>query len=104
MSETDQEPKRSWSIKQIFLILDEASGISDKAINILTGALTEKDNRMLMMSQPTRPSGYFYDSHHKNAKSELKWFTEFGHLNRGDMLTSEQHRSHNEKKKFQRRV
>ncbi|MGX2919094.1 hypothetical protein, partial [Escherichia coli] len=29
---------------------------------------------------------------------ELKWFTEFGHLNRGDMLTSEQHRCHNEKK------
>lgn len=79
MSETDQEPKRSWSIKQIFLILDEASGISDKAINILTGALTEKDNRMLMMSQPTRPSGYFYDSHHKNAKSELKWSTKTGH-------------------------
>ncbi|MCC0757731.1 hypothetical protein LFX26_23660, partial [Escherichia coli] len=24
----------------------------------------------------------------------LKWFTEFGHLNRGDMLTSEQHRCH----------
>ncbi|VCX04868.1 hypothetical protein BANRA_05386 [Escherichia coli] len=30
--------------------------------------------------------------------------TEFGHLNRGDMLTSEQHRCSNEKKKFQRRV
>ncbi|MDA6685079.1 hypothetical protein OSL11_00005, partial [Escherichia coli] len=27
---------------------------------------------------------------------EVKWFTEFGHLNRGDMLTSEQHRCHNE--------
>ncbi|WP_368293460.1 hypothetical protein, partial [Escherichia coli] len=26
----------------------------------------------------------------------MKWFTEFGHLNRGDMLTSEQHRCHNE--------
>ncbi|WP_417648571.1 hypothetical protein, partial [Enterobacter hormaechei] len=26
---------------------------------------------------------------------EVKWFTEFGHLNRGDMLTSEQHRCHN---------
>ncbi|MEL3329040.1 hypothetical protein R9S66_01625, partial [Escherichia coli] len=25
----------------------------------------------------------------------MKWFTEFGHLNRGDMLTSEQHRCHN---------
>ncbi|AUH94144.1 hypothetical protein CYE02_28650 (plasmid) [Klebsiella pneumoniae] len=37
-------------------------------------------------------------------KTGMKWFTEFGHLNRGDMLTSEQHRCHNEKKKFQRRV
>ena len=40
-------------------------------------------------------------SHHN---LDMKWFTEFGHLNRGDMLTSEQHRCHNEKKKFQRRV
>ncbi len=30
----------------------------------------------------------------------MKWHTEFGHLNRGDMLTSEQHRCSNEKKKF----
>ncbi|GDF15980.1 transposase [Escherichia coli] len=43
------------------------------------------------------------DIQHNGAKG-LKWFTEFGHLNRGDMLTSEQHRCHNEKKKFQRRV
>ena len=35
---------------------------------------------------------------------EVKWFTEFGHLNRGDMLTSEHYRCLNEKKKFQRRV
>ena len=41
----------------------------------------------------------------KNLKTpEVKWHTEFGHLNRGDMLTSEQHRCSNEKKKFQRRV
>ncbi|MFM0851028.1 hypothetical protein QU877_07515, partial [Escherichia coli] len=33
--------------------------------------------------------------HYASAKC-LKWFTEFGHLNRGDMLTSEQHRCHNE--------
>ncbi|MGY5327569.1 IS66 family transposase [Shigella flexneri] len=32
--------------------------------------------------------------------TEMKWHTEFGHLNRGDMLTSEQHRCSNEKKKF----
>ncbi len=40
----------------------------------------------------------------RDVEGFVKWFTEFGHLNRGDMLTSEQHRCHNEKKKFQRRV
>ncbi|AHA63888.1 Transposase [Shigella dysenteriae 1617] len=40
----------------------------------------------------------------KTPKASMKWHTEFGHLNRGDMLTSEQHRCSNEKKKFQRRV
>ncbi|MCX8271796.1 IS1 family transposase, partial [Escherichia coli] len=48
---------------------------------------------------------YAYDRLRKTVVAHvLKWFTEFGHLNRGDMLTSEQHRCHNEKKKFQRRV
>ncbi|HGU1014249.1 transposase [Escherichia coli] len=43
--------------------------------------------------------------HHQSGTSvRVKWHTEFGHLNRGDMLTSEQHRCSNEKKKFQRRV
>ena len=41
---------------------------------------------------------------HHQRRLKLKWHTEFGHLNRGDMLTSEQHRCSNEKKKFQRRV
>jgi len=40
------------------------------------------------------------DVHLSGEKTKLKWFTEFGHLNRGDMLTSEQHRCTNEKKKF----
>ncbi|SRG63465.1 invasion plasmid antigen [Shigella flexneri 2a] len=35
-----------------------------------------------------------------NLPPQMKWHTEFGHLNRGDMLTSEQHRCSNEKKKF----
>ncbi|EES96115.1 hypothetical protein HMPREF0774_2115, partial [Staphylococcus aureus subsp. aureus TCH130] len=32
---------------------------------------------------------------HESFSLGMKWFTEFGHLNRGDMLTSEQHRCHN---------
>lgn len=50
-----------------------------------------------------RKAKYSEEWRHR-AAALLKWFTEFGHLNRGDMLTSEQHRCHNEKKKFQRRV
>ncbi|AUX72019.1 hypothetical protein CPI84_05695 [Erwinia pyrifoliae] len=40
------------------------------------------------------------DNNSPSEQFTLKWFTEFGHLNRGDMLTSEQHRCSNEKKKF----
>ncbi|MDA5364264.1 hypothetical protein PIA90_27515, partial [Escherichia coli] len=39
-------------------IIDEASGVSDRAFGIITGALTGQDNRILLLSQPTRPSGY----------------------------------------------
>ena len=49
------------------VIADEASGIPDPNFAVITGALTDKRNRMLMLSQPTRPSGFFYDSHNKLA-------------------------------------
>ncbi|AIL40895.1 transposase family protein [Shigella flexneri Shi06HN006] len=45
-------------------------------------------------------SGYYNWVQHEPSDRKLKWHTEFGHLNRGDMLTSEQHRCSNEKKKF----
>ncbi len=58
---------------RLFLIVDEASGVSDKAFSVMTGALTETDNRMLLLSQPTRPSGYFYRTHHELAKPKGDW-------------------------------
>jgi hypothetical protein len=54
--------------EHMLYIVDEASGVSDKAFGVMTGALTQEDNRILLLSQPTRPSGYFYDTHHKLAK------------------------------------
>lgn len=44
----------------LLYIIDEASGVSDRAFGIITGALTGQDNRILLLSQPTRQSGYFY--------------------------------------------
>lgn len=52
----------------LLYIVDEASGLSDKAFNYIEGALTQADNRLLLLSQPTRSVGTFYDSHH-----DRKW-------------------------------
>jgi hypothetical protein len=52
----------------LFIIVDEASGVDTQALGVLLGALSSKNNRMAMFSQPTRSSGYFYDSHHGNSK------------------------------------
>jgi len=54
---------RDWYL----VIADEASGIPDQNFSVMTGALTDARNRMVMLSQPTRSSGFFYDSHHKLA-------------------------------------
>lgn len=54
---------RDWYL----VIADEASGIPDANYSVMTGALTDSRNRMLMLSQPTRPSGFFYDTHNKLA-------------------------------------
>lgn len=51
--------------KHMLYIVDEASGLSDKAIDVMEGACTEDDNRFLMLSQPTRNNGRFYDAHHR---------------------------------------
>ncbi|MCF7994772.1 MAG: hypothetical protein K9L88_08020 [Chromatiaceae bacterium] len=55
---------RDWYL----VIADEASGIPDPNYSVLTGALTDARNRMVLLSQPTRPSGFFYETH--NALAE----------------------------------
>lgn len=56
--------------KWLLILADEASGIPDANFKVLTGALTEENNRMAMASQPTRSSGYFYDSHHRLSRQQ----------------------------------
>lgn len=50
-------------------ILDEASIITDAAVKTVLGAQTSKDNRVLMMSQPTHSGGFFYETHHNLNKN-----------------------------------
>ena len=50
----------------LLFILDEASGIDDIIFQVARGSLTGEGARVLMTSNPTRTSGYFYESHHSN--------------------------------------
>lgn len=51
------------------VIADEASGVDDEILKKLDSALTQgAGNRMLLISQPTRNTGYFYEAHQKRNK------------------------------------
>lgn len=51
---------RDW----LLWLADEASGIPDPNFGVITGALTDFRNRMCIASQPTRSSGFHYETHH----------------------------------------
>lgn len=44
------------------VLIDEASGVDDAVIEVLRGALTEDENRFIMVSQFTRTSGHFAEA------------------------------------------
>jgi len=47
----------------LLIICDEASGIPDPTFIPLEGAMTQEDNRVILIGNMTKNSGYFYDSH-----------------------------------------
>ncbi len=56
--------------KNMLYVIDEASGVSDEMFKVILGSLTETNNYILMLSNPRRLSGFFFDSHKpSNAKT-----------------------------------
>jgi len=47
------------------MVADEASGIAQEVFDTSKGALTNENVILLLISNPTRLDGYFFDSHHK---------------------------------------
>ncbi len=47
------------------IMVDEASGVAEIVFQTAHGSLTNKNILVVMISNPTRSLGYFYDSHHK---------------------------------------
>lgn len=50
----------------VLMIVDEASGVPEEIFNTAQGALTNTNILVILISNPTRLIGYFYDSHHKD--------------------------------------
>lgn len=59
----------------ILFLIDEASGVADNVFEVAEGALSTDGAFVVMAANPTRQSGYFFDSHHKMraAWAALHW-------------------------------
>lgn len=53
--------------EHLLILIDEASGVEDKIYTVLRGCLTRPDNHILITGNPTKTSGFFFDSWNKNS-------------------------------------
>lgn len=53
--------------EHVFLVVDEASGVPEKVFEAGQGSMSGHNATTLLAGNPVRGSGYFYDSHNKNA-------------------------------------
>jgi len=56
----------------MFIIVDESSGVPDPMFVPLEGALTQPDNRVLLIGNMTKNTGYFFNTHFHPVMSQ-KW-------------------------------
>lgn len=59
--------------EHLLIVVDEASGVPDPTYIPLEGALTQQDNKVILIGNMTRNTGYFYDTQFHSAISK-DWF------------------------------
>lgn len=69
------EALQGFHAEHILFLIDEASGVADNVFEVAEGALSTDGAFVVMAANPTRQSGYFFDSHHKmrSAWAALHW-------------------------------
>ena len=63
---TKPENMQGFHEDNMLFIVDEASGVADIIMEAILGTLSGDNNKLLMLGNPTRTSGVFYDSHTKD--------------------------------------
>jgi hypothetical protein len=61
--------------ENILFLIDEASGVAENVFEVAEGALSTEGAFVVMAANPTRTTGYFFESHHKmrGAWAALHW-------------------------------
>lgn len=69
------EALQGFHAEHILFLIDEASGVADNVFEVAEGALSTDGAFVVMAANPTRQSGYFFESHHKMraAWAALHW-------------------------------
>lgn len=63
---TKPDAMQGFHSESLLFVLDEASGINDIIFEPILGALTGEETKLIMVGNPTKTSGFFYDSFTKN--------------------------------------
>lgn len=63
---TKPENMQGFHEDHMFIVVDEASGVADPIMEAVLGTLTGEDNKLLLMGNPNRIEGVFYDAFHKD--------------------------------------
>jgi hypothetical protein len=56
----------------VFLLVDEASGVHEKIFESAGGSMSGENCQTMLLSNPTRTSGFFFNTHHREKD---RWFT-----------------------------
>jgi hypothetical protein len=59
------EALQGFHSENILFLIDEASGVAENVFEVAEGALSTHGAFVVMAANPTRQSGYFFESHHK---------------------------------------
>jgi len=69
-AEDQAETIAGFHAPNMLIVIDEASGVPDPVFIPLEGAMTQENNRVLLIGNMTRNTGYFYDTHYHSEISK----------------------------------
>lgn len=63
---TKPDAMQGFHSESLLFVVDEASGVDNKIFEPILGALTGEETRFIMVGNPTKTEGFFYDAFTKN--------------------------------------